>query len=175
MQITTVNAEGQYTIYYGNLASITFVRYIIEKIQNKDIQKVATPNPIGPQDMAKSIAYARSVAGQVPAAIRRKLEHPDTLVLGIGGVHYYSIRNQIKMGRVYDLNGLQKSLEQRSGMTDAQIGGKYANTEVSNLALVLAFVRELGIKSVKVKKINMAHSLLLYHSFWKGKVKVGKN
>ena len=175
MQITTVNAQGQYMVYYGKLASISFARYIIEKIHRQDIKKIATPNPITAADLSKALDYARSFARQVPETIRRKLQHPKTVILGIGGVHYYSIRNQVKTGRTYDRAGLQKTLEQRLGKTDQQIGGKYANTEISNLALVLAYFRELGIKSVRVKKINMAHSLLLYHSFWKTKIKVSQN
>lgn len=167
MQMTTVDENGQYVIYSGQLASVSFASYIIQNIKGQNIRQVNTPNPITEQNLEEAIKYARSAASQVPIAIRNKFQDPDTVVLGIGGVHYYSIRNQVKADKNYNLGDVRVTLSQRIGKTDEQIGGEYAKTEVSNLALVLAFMEELKIKSVKLKKINMAHGILLHPSSWK--------
>ena len=54
----------------------------------------------------------------------------------------------------------------RQGLTDTEIGGKYAATEISNLTLVLGFMNELGIEKVMTVKANMAHGILIYPRFW---------
>ena len=167
MQLTTMDGNGKFHVYGGKLASVSFASYIIQTIQKKDISKVKTPNPIAPEEMEKAISHAKSSLGEIPSIVREKLKDPKTVVLGIGGVHYYSIRNQIGMGNTYTVVRLKETLDQRLGKTDAEIGGEYANTEVSNLGLVLAFMQEMGLESVKTKKVNNTNGMMLYPDLWK--------
>jgi exopolyphosphatase/guanosine-5'-triphosphate,3'-diphosphate pyrophosphatase len=166
MQLMSVDSEGRPNIYLGKLASVSFANCIIEQIQGKSLQQISSPNPISREEAEKAMARARCAAKEIPKSLAQKLASPDTLVLGIGGVHYYSVRNQLNMGHVYTREALRTTLEARLGMTDQQIGGEYAATEVANLALVLAFMEELGIRSVKARRINMAHAMLLSSSLW---------
>lgn len=164
MQITALK-DAQHVIYEGNLASVTFANHIIKKIQKRDS---GSPNPISAEEKDKAHEYARGVAKDVPQAIKDKLKDPKTKVLGIGGVHYYSVRGQLKMQDDYGISAFSEALIYHGiGKTDEDIGSKYASTEISNLILVEAFMTELGINVVKPKKVNMANGLLLHHAMWK--------
>lgn len=168
MQMVTADKKGKYSYYFGDIASVSFSTYIIEKIQGKSLQQTASPNPIGKEDLPKAIKYAQSQARLVPDAVREKLKNPKTVVIGIGGVHYYSIRNQVKMkGEEYTFEQVKDTTLIRTGKTDEEITGEYAKTEVSNLILVMGYMEELKIKTIKTKNINNAHGMLLSTEFWK--------
>ena len=62
---------------------------------------------------------------------------------------------------------IKSALDKRAGMTDVDIGGKYASTEISNLALVAGYMSGLGIKYVKTGKINLTDGLLIAPDFAK--------
>ncbi len=167
MQITMLCHDNEYEIFCGDLASVSFTSYLIEKVKGLKISQVQTPNPISQEEYEKGIGYVHSVAKTTNKKIMDKLSQDKTLVLGIGGVHYYSVCGQIKSGKEYTQDLLKKTLQKKIGMSDKEIGGKYASTEVSNLILVLGYMQALGIEKVKAKDINIAHGVLLYQALWK--------
>jgi exopolyphosphatase/guanosine-5'-triphosphate,3'-diphosphate pyrophosphatase len=61
---------------------------------------------------------------------------------------------------------VKKALTTKGELTDSEIGGKYAATDVSNLALVLGFMKELKIDKIRTLKANMAHGILIYPKYW---------
>ena len=61
----------------------------------------------------------------------------------------------------YNQDDLHKTLERRIGLTDKEIGGNYSTTEISNLVLVLGFMKGLDINEISVLKINLTDGLLL--------------
>ena len=88
------------------------------------------------------------------------------------GVLLFDIRKQIektlnKKIRTYDQNDLLNSLLVRSKLNDKQVGGKYAATDVTNIALVLGHMQSLSIDKVMPLKINIANGLLITNSYWK--------
>jgi exopolyphosphatase/guanosine-5'-triphosphate,3'-diphosphate pyrophosphatase len=155
--------SDKFYIYSGNFASVTMARYIIEKIQGHG-PEVRTPNPVQVKEAEQACEYVASLAKEVEPEIKEAIK--EATVIGIGGVHYYSVRNQVKKGKNYDIDSLFATLKAQCNKTDQQIGGEYANTEVGNLILVYGYMKELGIKTVKVKKINMAHALLMFPPLW---------
>lgn len=167
MQITA-QVNNQFEIYQGKLASQSLATYIIEKIQKKDIKVVSSPNPISQKDYENALNYVKDEAFTLKPALVSKLNNPNTQILGIGGVHYYSVRPQInKESKGYTLEELNKTLAKQLGKTDAEIGGQYASTEVGNLILVKGFMEALKIGKVKTKKANIAHGMLLDPTLWK--------
>ncbi|WP_372369690.1 Ppx/GppA phosphatase family protein [Candidatus Uabimicrobium sp. HlEnr_7] len=163
MQIATI-VDKQYVIYEGKLASVTLANYIVKEIQKKEGN---SPNPISQEEKNKAYDYARSVAKNIPQAIKDKIKNKESKILGIGGVHYYSLRPRLKMGDEYGSDALAEALRYNGiGKTDEQIGSKYASTETSNLILVEAFMHELGMKTVKPKKVNMANGVLIHSVMW---------
>jgi exopolyphosphatase/guanosine-5'-triphosphate,3'-diphosphate pyrophosphatase len=51
-------------------------------------------------------------------------------------------------------------------MNDKQVGGKYADTDVSNLILVSAYMEALGVKKVIPKDINLSDGVLVMPDYW---------
>ncbi|MFC1522151.1 Ppx/GppA phosphatase family protein [Elusimicrobiota bacterium] len=156
--ITLLPNSSEFAIYEGKLGSVTFKNYIIKEIQGKDAS-ASTPNPmLG--SLEPAIGYAKNAASEVPESIKQKLSGYAE-VLGIGGVHYYSIKGQTGK-KLYQSRDVNHALVCGAPRTDEEIGGKYASTEISNLALVSGFMDELGIKWVTTMKVNLADGLLAY-------------
>ena len=110
MQMTMYLGNGKYSIYKGKLASVSFKNHIIEDIQNKDISAVKSPNPINRRSMKTAFRDAEVMAKiTVPREIQDKLQDPNTFVIGIGGVHFYSI-SKILRNKTYDEPMLLKDI-----------------------------------------------------------------
>ncbi len=167
MQIVSQEAAEKYEFYFGKVASKSLANYIVKNIQGKDLSKVNSPNPISEDDSMKALQYVQEEANKVSEVLKNKIKNPNTLIIGVGGVHYYSVRNQVNMGKEFTLEGVSKTLNAQLNKTDSQIGGQFADTEVGNLILVKGFMETLGINKVKAKKVNNAHGILLLQKFWK--------
>lgn len=160
MQIT-FRKDKDFIVYKGKIASVSFKNHIIETIQHK---KGTTPNPVSQSDYIQALHDARTVAKfSIDQEIKDQLSNPKNTIIGIGGVHYYSILGQLEMKNKnsYSIDQLSGLLPKRLGLKDNEIKSDYADTEISNLILVQGFMRELGIKKVQVEKINLTDALLL--------------
>jgi exopolyphosphatase/guanosine-5'-triphosphate,3'-diphosphate pyrophosphatase len=166
MQITMARDDDTFEVYEGKLASVSMKNMIIGALQGKSYQEVNSPNPMGEEIAAKAVNLAQYYAAiHVQIAIKEKVK--NLTVLGIGGVHYYCARKQcVREGNTYTILDVEKTLKDRCKLTDDEIGGKYAATDVSNLALVLGFMRELEIEKIDTFKANMAHGILIYPKYW---------
>ncbi|WP_127717662.1 Ppx/GppA phosphatase family protein [Halobacteriovorax sp. HLS] len=162
MQMTYVE-DGKFHFYLGKLASVSFKEKVLENYYGAGTK---SPNPLGKSKAKKSLALSRFFAhGNVPEHVKKYIERAR--VFGIGGVHYYSIRKQaLKKGHIYNQPQLRIALNKRSKLSDRQIGGKYAPTDVTNIALVLGFMEALGIRKVESYKVNMSHGLFLDQDLW---------
>ena len=155
MQIIKTYDKRNKNIYLGKLASVTFKENVMSMLQ-----KTKTPNPLGKKGAIMAMNLARDYASKKAKGIVGKID--KQYVVGVGGVHYYSIREQINTNEAfYNQKDLLNILLERSLLNDNQIGGKYAATDVTNIALVLGFMQALGIERVYPIKINMAHGILL--------------
>lgn len=162
MQMTFMK-DGEYHHYLGKLASVSFKEKVLESFYS---HKAKSPNPLGTSKAKKARALSRFFAhGNVPKKFKKFIERAR--VFGIGGVHYYSLRKQaLKKGHIYNQTQLRRALKKRSRLSDRKIGGKYAKTDVTNIALVLGFMEALGIRKVETLKVNMSHGLFLDKSSW---------
>jgi len=164
MQITAFGKNDDLVSYQGPLGSVTFKNLFITKIQNKRLEDTNTPNPTSTSELKKSLEHlVQTAQKEVPYQIKSKILRSDVTVIGTGGVHYYSIRKQVNSpkGKAYQLSQVATTLKKKSGLTDKQIGGPYASTEVTNLALVLGFMKGLNIYSVIPLKTNLTDGLLI--------------
>jgi exopolyphosphatase/guanosine-5'-triphosphate,3'-diphosphate pyrophosphatase len=166
MQITAARDDDTFEVYEGKLASVSMKNLIISAIQGKSYIEIKSPNPMGEAVAAKAVNLAQYYAAiHVQKAIKEKAK--KLTVIGIGGVHYYSVRKQsIKKGKTYTIWDVTKALTTKRELSDSDIGGKYAATDVSNLALVLGFMKALKIKKINALKANMAHGILIYPKYW---------
>jgi len=166
MQIVMVQDDDSFEVYEGKLGSVSMKNMIISTIQGKPYKNVKSPNPMGEAVATKAVSMAQYYASiHVQKAIKEKAK--SLTVLGIGGVHYYSVREQSVMeGKTYTISDVEKALSTRNKLMDSEIGGKYPANGVSNLALVLGFMKELKIEKIKTLKANKAHGILIYPKYW---------
>lgn len=160
MQITTLENK-KLKIYGGQIASVTFKNKVIEEILKKDSQKISSPNPLKAQSAAATELASKLAFEDVPKDMKEKFSRGDIEVIGIGGVHYYSVSGQLGKPETFTSNDIKKIMVKRSMLTDEQLESKYAETEVTNLALVAGFMDALKIKQVMPAKVNLTDGLLL--------------
>lgn len=166
MQIILRDKNKKFIIYRGKTASVSFKEKIISEIKHQNVKQNSSPNPIGNENLLKAIKMASIASGDVPQEIKEVINKQDTVIIGIGGVHNQSIKKQLKSGAIYTQKELKNAIDRRIELTDKEIGGRYAGTDVSNLILVLGFMKSLGIKEVVPVDVNLADGVLIDPAFW---------
>ncbi|MDA8791761.1 hypothetical protein N9N67_00875 [Bacteriovoracaceae bacterium] len=166
MQMTSYSGNNNYRMYLGQLASVPFKNYIIEKLHKDHIEYRITPNPMGWKISQKAFKKARRTARRkIKRKLKRKIKKGKVTVVGIGGVHNYSLMGQmgLKDQGSYTYKQLRNWSVRNTFRTDKEIGGKYASTDASNLILVLGFMDALKVKEVVVEDVNLADGVLVYY------------
>jgi exopolyphosphatase/guanosine-5'-triphosphate,3'-diphosphate pyrophosphatase len=166
MQMVFSDKNRKYIIYQGKIASVSFKEKILKHILQRKPGQHSSPNPIGKENLKKAIEMAESFAGDVPEEIKKAIRKPDTIILGIGGVHNESIKKQLKLRDEYTREEIIKAVNSRIGLNDNEIGGYYADTEISNLILVLGFMEKLGVKRIRLVNVNLTDGILIDPSYW---------
>jgi len=160
MEFSFLNKNQIVQVEEGQTASVLFKNQIITDIQKKSLSQTQSPNPLSQKIVKKALQLAQEMAAKNAKKLKLQFNKPVT-VLGVGGVHWYSLRLQTDTKEFYTLKDVEKALSQKTGLTDAQIGGAYASTEISNLILVSGFMKKLGIEKVFPLKVNLTDGLLL--------------
>jgi exopolyphosphatase/guanosine-5'-triphosphate,3'-diphosphate pyrophosphatase len=160
MQMYTHGDDNRALTYLGELASVTFKNMIIEVIQQKKLNEVSSPNPIGDK-AEQALALARSYAKlHVPHVLQEKIK--DRFVVGVGGVHGQSLKNQMQLKEMkYSLENLSTVSLKEAKKSDKDLSGDYRATDVSNLILVQGFMEGLGIKEVTLVNASLLQGVLL--------------
>lgn len=166
MQMTALTNDKRFIIYRGKTASISFKERILTQIKQKNPGQHLSPNPIGRKNLDSVVALAMDAAEDVPGEIREIIQIPDTMIIGIGGVHNDSVRKQLGRKDAYKSGEIMDVIKSRIDMNDKEIGGHYADTEISNLVLVYGFMKKLGIKEVIPINVNLADGILIDPVFW---------
>ena len=168
-QMMTLNEKSQAVIYDGKLASVSFKNKVIAQVQNKNINEVNSPNPLSAPQIVAAKKLAQSEArNEVPEPIKTKiLNMPDLTVVGIGGVLSRSIVDNTPGDKTeIKLEDLEKGLKTKTDKTDAEIGGEYAATEVTNMVLVSAYMQALKIKSYRPLRLSLIDGLWFDADLW---------
>lgn len=168
MEMTARNLDGSLTFYVNKTGSVSFKNIVISKIQNKDIVKTPSPNPMSDEQTQLALGLARIHAEtSVPHQLAKRIESGTMNVIGIGGVHYYSIP-ELTGGReaTYTRDDVEDAIKKWAGKNDEDFDSEYAQTRYTNLILVLGYMEALGINTVTPLKINQATGLLVTPEFW---------
>jgi len=163
MQMTSFHL-GSYDFYKGKLASVSLKNEVL-KWEGKER---GSPNPLGQYIGQRAVYYSSNYAkDHVPESIKNGINEGKE-VIGIGGVHYHSLRKQLNLypNTPYSLYQLKKALDERVSFHDQQFQGDYKETEATNLALVLGHMKALGIRTVLPVKVNLTTGLLFTERFW---------
>lgn len=162
MQISSTADLKKFDVYEGKLASVSFKNYIIEKIQFKNPKKIKSPNPISNENYLSAIDYVKKYSLKtIPKSIQKKLRNKELKIIGIGGVHFFSIASKVNNKEFYTLEMVKKRIKESLNKTDSELGGgEYIETDISNLILVAGIMEEFGINMVITKKVNLANGVL---------------
>ena len=144
-------------VYMGALASVTFKNMLLNSVIDAT-ENQTSPNPLGGKTDA-SLKLAEYYAKiHVPKSLKESLK--STEILGIGGV-FTSLQQKVdSQSHLLSRKNLEELLQQRKNLTDDQIPGDYKAVDVTNIVLVLGFMKALGIEQVNTYKVNLTHGLL---------------
>ena len=160
MQMTAWRQQDQPVadIYQGKLASVTLKNFILTVLKNTP--DAASPNPIGSWRQTVLRFVELFASNDVTPQIRQDVAGRQ--VIGIGGVHGFSIRNQLpgKPDR-YSLTRLSELSKQQVWKGDSELTGDYRATDVSNLLLVEGYMRALKIDEVTIVNASLIQGVLL--------------
>ncbi|MFK8138722.1 MAG: Ppx/GppA phosphatase family protein [Bdellovibrionales bacterium] len=171
MQIVCMDQSGEKFYHLSTLASVPFkdimVQHRVEQESNQDqrtkILTENTPNPISIEAAEKAnIAIegelSRIKSGVAVLSVNR--------VYGIGGVHYYSVNKNNSLPK-YTTASLGHAIERKLNKTDGDLGGgKYVNTDVSNMILVHSIMQQTGISEVEAARVNLTEGLSISEKYW---------
>ncbi|WP_294907560.1 Ppx/GppA phosphatase family protein [Tatumella sp. UBA2305] len=163
MQMTTWTEEqGKKVpyIYQGKLASVTLKNYIVSLLKNQPLTADSSPNPVG-NYADSALKFVRFYASNdVDSAMKRMISGKK--VLGIGGVHDYSLRDQLPgKPNSYTLQQLTSLAKQQVNKDDSQLKGDYRATDVSNLLLVQGYMQALQIPAVTIVRAGLVEGELV--------------
>jgi len=161
-----VNEDGPVKMVGGHLASVSFKNHVLTKIQNRTTAQ--SPNPIHDQHAATAIKYASDYASRMASVSIGGFEIKKKVV-GIGGVFGNSIRNQLRLAQSEPVKTevLEREIPILIRRTQKELVGPFADTESTNLLLVLGLMKGLGIKEVHVFKANLTDGVLINSQFFR--------
>jgi exopolyphosphatase / guanosine-5'-triphosphate,3'-diphosphate pyrophosphatase len=162
MRIISKNKEGGYLTYLENKASVEFKNQVIREIKKQNPKKHLSPNPVGVHNFKLALALARKWAKGVNPPLRKKLIAPKVRVIGIGGVHYSSVRpltnpRSLKYTKAEVLAAIKKNLNK----SDKNLQGEFRESQISNLILVLGYMEELNLDYIETSKVDLTEGLLI--------------
>lgn len=165
VQIIARTTPEEWLTYEGQLGSVAFKNHVIA-LKGLDPNKVNSPNPIGTNMLETVLDAAAKPYEEVSEELKKKIANENTVVVGIGSVHGISIKQQLKTKDIYTQAQVYKTLQERASWDDEKIGGKYASTEVANLALVHGAMQALNIEQVLITQTGIADGILVNPDYW---------
>lgn len=131
----------------SDVASVSFKNRLMKRLGKQG----TSPNPIGSENLTVSLEEAK-------LALRESRLHVGDMsnmkVIGIGGVHNGSVRKLLGVvsGETVKVSSedLKTQLKLWLEKNDAEIGGAYPETEISNVILVVGFLEINRINDFRV-------------------------
>lgn len=161
LQMTTQNATQGISVYMGEqMGSVAFKTYIIEAIQDKDVEEINSPNPLTEEDLKLADRYARAFGRKAYPIIKEKIKTGK--VVGIGRLFYHSIRPLAAEGDVITRDGLRAYINEALNKSDEELNNPYAYVDVSNCILTLAIMKSLHIQEIHPIETTTTRGLLVH-------------
>lgn len=173
MQITHQEADGEFTILQGTVASSTFMTLFNQHIRALEDLSL-TPNPINNMEFSAALALAKEqlVFNERDSAIIKAHIEQGSDILAIGAVHNASVQNTINQvlnihTDTYSKTQISQAAELLYNLNDQQIAGllqlknpSFSKTAITNLILVSAFMEKFNVEQVSTVKANNTDGLI---------------
>jgi exopolyphosphatase/guanosine-5'-triphosphate,3'-diphosphate pyrophosphatase len=165
MQISTINKQGELEFFNGELGSLNFKSLVIDVL---DKGAVNSPNPMTHSEINTAILLAQTRAEKsIPPNIKKSIADEGSVVVGIGGIHVFSIPGSIKNKKTYDQQMLEDAIYSYSDMDDKSLGGgKFVATKITDMAYVLGFMKALDIDEIIARRVDNTDALLVDQKLW---------
>ena len=152
----------------GKNSSVGFKNHVLQTVQGVQTARLdtASPNPLGEDQATRVVSdIAESLKTEVDGfsgvAIQRLINERALKVIGIGGVHYYSIRGQMgkKSGVAYSYNELMDQLKLNAKKNDCELAGYSADCIVR-----MSILSDKGTAATEVEQdeLKSMHKALKY-------------
>lgn len=162
MAVRDANAAASLLKFKGQMASTRFMQtFALHRIPDQR----QSPNPIGSEGAKKGLERAKRSARESVPDEMRSLINAGAEIIGIGGVLAKSVQPQIGKNP-FAAEDVAAAIDAKVPFSDTQIGGDYANTQVTNLILVLGYMHELGIQKVRTVDTGLVVGVALDPQFW---------
>lgn len=155
--------SGDFRHYNSRLAAVSFRELAVVGLARPN--HWVSPNPISEEEaegLRLRLRLRELLHSKVPGEL---LEHirAGAKVVGVGGVHGASLIGQagLQPGDELTRSLLEKVLASRLGLDDSAIGGQYADTQVTNLILVLGLMEAYGIEAYRATRADLTDALLI--------------
>lgn len=165
VQITTATEDGL-AVYMGEqMGSVAFKNYIIDVIQENDLEDIISPNPMTDEDLKFADSYARAFGRKAYPVIKEKIKTTGK-VIGIGRLFYYSIRPVASEDGVITREALRSFIRTSLNKSDEELNSPFAHVDVSNCILTLAVMKALHIQEIEPIETTTTRGLLVSEGYW---------
>ncbi len=164
-QFIEMTIKDSFRILGSDEGSGPFRDFIIESIQKRNLTAYRSPNPLSFEHAKKAESHASSLSSKIDPDLRNKICKPTTTVIGVGSVFGRGIAPLLGKN-LFKLEDLKIAVSQLIGKNDKELGGDFASIEVSNVLLVLGFMKGLDIDHMHIIDVNNADGALVYKPFW---------
>ena len=122
-----------------------------------------------------AIRKAEEVAVTTTSEQQRARLRTAPLIIGIGGVHYYSNCEVTKQSAGCEITreGLQSDILNHAHLTDEQLvaagradSTKYAPKRITAGTLTVGFMKAFGFDRLRSLKVDMADGILINPAYW---------
>ena len=117
------------------------------------------------EDIKDADRYARSLGRKAYPIIKDKIRQPEIELIGIGRLFSNSI-GPIGDDEVIVRKDLRTFINESIGLSDEELSNPYANVDVSNAILVLAFMKALHIHEIHIVDTKSTRGMLIYTTYW---------
>lgn len=167
VQMTTVNDHGDLIVYMGEaMGSVAFQSYIMDVIQDKDLEEVFSPNPMSDNDLKLADSYARAFGRKAYPLIKEKIKSNST-ILGIGRLFTSSVAPlAANENGLIDRKGLRTYIYAALDKSDDDLDNPFAHVDVSNCILTLAIMKALHIHEIRPIDTTSTMGIIASPDFW---------
>ena len=130
-------------------------------IREQGREGAASPNPVSESDALLASVLVTLLLDDVPDSVLQAIKTKKA-VIGIGGVHNFSLYPRFGQNAGFSRSSLQQGLPALLDKTDDELGGgDFVSTRVSDVLLVMAVMELLDIPALQVMAVNNTEALLL--------------
>lgn len=166
LQMTTQDENRDLSVYMGEqMGAVSFKAYIMDELQDKDLQDALSPNPMSDDDFYFAGCYARSFARRAHLLLKSKI-NAQAPVVGIGRLFNNSLRPIAAEEGVITRSGLRHYILKALNKNDAELRNPFAHVDVSNCILALSIMKALHIHEIHPVDTTTTKGMLIYPAYW---------